>query len=120
MLEALIARYGLGGMVSARPYIGEDGKTLLWVLKIEGERVEDADLRVEQLSAWPDWTAVILVHGDEEVELGRWSHARDRYGPAEFVRSLRELRQVAPLSAPKRRRLSLLSAPRMGGPAPTP
>ena len=98
MLDELAIRYGEGAIVTARPHMLEDGTSYRWTLQIDGEDVPDALAQVHRDAEHRDVMIMLLVYGDEEVELARWSTKRHSphspYGPAAVIRTLRELRRA--------------------------
>lgn len=85
MLDDLIALYGDAAIVTVSPYILETGETLGWIAQIDGEEVQDLDVR-EEVRA--DSVVLYLVHGGDEVEIGRWSPNEHPYGRSGFSDSL--------------------------------
>lgn len=91
MLDELVERYGEGGLVTADPKMLDSGETYRWELQINGELVPDASAQVRTDPERPDVRVMLLVFGDEEVELDRWS-TKIRPELARVMRRLRELR----------------------------
>jgi hypothetical protein len=50
----------------------DSGETLRWVVETDGKEVSDVDARERQEQDHPHVTVMLLVHADEEVEVGRW------------------------------------------------
>jgi hypothetical protein len=92
VLDELIDRYSEDAIVVVSPYVLDSGETLRWILEIDGEDVPDVDIRIQEHPEHPDWVLMLLVYGDEEVELNRWSTKRHKYGPAAVIRRLGDLR----------------------------
>lgn len=92
MLDELIDRYGEDAILTARPYVPASGETLRWILEIDGSPVPDADVRTASHEERRHLIVMLLVHGDEEVEIGRWSTKIHPYGPAAVMRRLGDLR----------------------------
>ena len=93
MLEELIDRYGEDAILTARPYVpASGGETLRWVLEIDGSPVPDADVRTARHEERRDVMVMLLVHGDEEVEIGSWSTTVSPYGPSVVMHRLGDLR----------------------------
>lgn len=93
MLDELIERYGKGALLTVRPYVLDSGETLRWTLEIDGQDLPDADVRIQDDRERPDWVVMLLVRGNEELEIDRWSTKADPYGPAAVIRTLGELRR---------------------------
>lgn len=93
MLDELIDRYTEGAILTVRPYVLESGETLRWTLEVDGEPVPDADILTREHPEHPGWIVMLLVRGDEELEIDRWSTERYLHGPAAVIRSLGQLRR---------------------------
>jgi len=91
MLDGLVGRYGLRAVVSVFPDVGGDGRTIRWLLKIDGQEVPDVDVRIHPLAERSGWSAATLVAGRDEVEMMRWPDAQYPQGPSGIMRTLREL-----------------------------
>jgi hypothetical protein len=86
VLDDLISRYGTGAVVSVRPYMPDNsGAILRWVLDIDGEPVEDLDVRTYTDERFH---VAELVRGSESLELGRASLAQYPDGPAAYQDTL--------------------------------
>lgn len=92
MLDELIDRYGEDAILTVRPYMLDSGETLRWVVEIDGRDTPDTDVRIEEHPERPDVMVMILVRGDEEIEIQHWPRKRYPYGPAAIVRRLGDLR----------------------------
>jgi hypothetical protein len=91
MLAELINRYGKRAIVIARPYALDSGETLRWTLEIDGQHVPDADVRIQEHPERPDSMQMLLVYGNEEVEIQSWPAKTYLHGPAAVTRRLGEL-----------------------------
>jgi hypothetical protein len=96
MLDELLHRYGEDAIVTARPHMLDSGESYRWELQIDGMDVPGAYAHVRRDLERQDVMVMVLVYGDEEVELGRWStkqrpHAP--YGPAAVIRRLGDLQK---------------------------
>jgi hypothetical protein len=104
MLDELIERYGEGAILTVGPYVLASGETLRWIVEIDGLDVPDIDVRIDEDVERPDIKLMILVHGDDQVELDRWHEDASnpysikagapysRHGPAAVIRRLGDLR----------------------------
>jgi hypothetical protein len=92
MLDELIDRYGEGAILTVSPYVPASGETLRWIVEIDGSPVPDADVRTARHEGRRDAVVMLLVHGDEEVEIGHWSTTLYPDGPAAVIRRLGDLR----------------------------
>ena len=71
MLDELIDRYGKGTVVIVDQYVlGRDNANRRWVVSIDGKEVLDVDVAVREHG---DVLALVLVKGDDELELWRWN-----------------------------------------------
>ncbi len=81
LLELLAARYDDGAVITVAPYMpGSSGEIFRWQLKIDGEDAADFDVRTETDPRRPEVKRLLLVHDDDELELGRWHEEADRAG----------------------------------------
>jgi hypothetical protein len=95
VLAELIDRYGEDAIVTADPHMLDSGNTYRWDLQIDGNAVPGADAHIDGDPDHRDWMVMVLVYGDEKVELSRWSTKTGpltRYGPAGVVRRSANLR----------------------------
>jgi hypothetical protein len=72
LLADLIGRYGPDAVVTARPHLLDSGSYFHWDLEIDGSRVADAVVHVRTNPSRPHVLVMVLVHGDDEIELARW------------------------------------------------
>jgi hypothetical protein len=97
LLDELIDRYTEGALLVARPYTPDNsGEILRWIVEIDGEDLPDADILTRDDPEHPDWIVMLLVRGDEELEIDRWSTTKTRrpHGPPTSVpRTLGQLRR---------------------------
>jgi hypothetical protein len=95
VLEELKGRYGAGAIIAASPRMLDSGETYRWEVQIDGLDVPGVHAHARRDPQDPDWTILFLVHGEEEVEIGRWSTKKAPHapsGPASVVRRLGDLR----------------------------
>jgi hypothetical protein len=93
VLAELIDRYGEDAIVTADPHMLDSGDTYRWDLQIDGNAVPGANAHIYGDPDHRDWMVMVVVYGDEKVELSRWSTKTGplaRYGPARVVRRLGE------------------------------
>ncbi len=107
MLEQLIARYGEEASLTVRPHVLDDGETLRWVVQIDAMDLPYADVRIGVPVQHPDIKVMMLVVGNDVVELTRWHEdetspdsikAGATYyedGPPSVVESLGRLRRLS-------------------------
>ena len=88
MLAQLIDRYGQDALITVRPHLLDSSDYFRWDLEIDGSRAPDAAVHVRANPARPHVLVLVLVHGDEEIELGRWDASSP---PAEVTRRLGDL-----------------------------
>jgi hypothetical protein len=88
----LIARYGEDAIVRAWPHMLESGKTYRWQLEIDGVDVPGVAAQVRKHPEHDHLMVMLLVCGDEEIELIRWSRRMHPRGPGAVVRRLGDLR----------------------------
>jgi hypothetical protein len=70
MLDELIEQYGEGAILSVDQYHFDSEGTFRWVVLIDGAEVPDVDVAVREHG---DEFALVLVKGDDELELWRWN-----------------------------------------------
>ena len=77
MLVDLVERFGRGAIVTAYPRMLDSGKTYRWELEIDGRPEADVYARERAVSEDdPTRRVLVMVSGDDEVELGHWSTKR--------------------------------------------
>lgn len=93
LVDRLIDRYEAGAIVRVAPYVGDDGETLRWFVQIDGKDVDDVDVAVRDDPDRPGKVVMLLVSGEEELEIMDWSKERYPYGPAVVGDTLGGLRR---------------------------
>jgi hypothetical protein len=92
MLDELM-RYDDRAVLTVSPNVGDSGETLRWVLLTDGEAVPALDIRVRPDSERPEVMVMLLV-GDGELELERWSTTgKYEHGPGAVLRTVGDLRR---------------------------
>jgi hypothetical protein len=118
LLDELISRYGRRAVVTVRPYMPDSsGDIFRWVLEIDGNDPLDVDVLVRAQSEHVK--VMLLVRGEDEIELARWHEDCQRRfsikkgapyarsGPADVVDTLGALRrrqEPLPVCPPSRHR----------------
>jgi hypothetical protein len=82
MLDELIERFGSGAVVTASPLMLDSGENYRWELRIDGKPEAGIHARERKLSSGRNDRTLLMVYGDEEVELVSWSTTTLPYGPA--------------------------------------
>jgi len=54
MLDEPAERYGEDAVVTASPYMDDNGDTIRWILEINGAPITDADIRLQPQADRPD------------------------------------------------------------------
>ena len=86
-------RYGTGAVLTVGPYMPDSsGEILRWVLQMDGEEVDTADIRIDERDGR---SVMLLTDGTDEIELARWREgARGSQGaPASIVDTLGALQR---------------------------
>jgi hypothetical protein len=91
LLDELIERYGADAVVTAYPVMLDSGVTYRWEILIDGEHVSDVSVHAHGIRGRPNEVALMMVHGNDEIEIARFSVERPE--SASIVRTLGDLRR---------------------------
>jgi hypothetical protein len=94
VLDELIERFDSGAVLTAHPIMLDSGETYRWELKFDGVvPAFDVSAHEHGIPGYPDQRILLMVYGDDELEIARWSRKQHRYGPASIVWTLGGLRR---------------------------
>lgn len=92
MLAELVERYGSGAIVRVTPYpLDADYENTRWIVEIDGGDDPEVDVRLRHDG---DLRVLVLVTGEEEIELYRWNPTLPNAAlrePAAMIMTLGEL-----------------------------
>lgn len=97
MIDQLVSTYGPDALLRVQPNLLEDGEIVGWIVEVDGQSEDGLSARVV---GDDEIHALLLVRGDDEVELERCKSGGERAG---YIEKLGELQARASASSERTR-----------------